>query len=151
MALSSAQSLAGITSDGSPRVTEAMTALAARRPNGWMKRKDMILAVSNNLSQEDEMNEWKGCEAEDHQSLADGWHASHIKILDNYIVIFIQVNYPGFLLAGVIPPCPFFFYFPTGSQPPQAPLQDRMHGGVACVRPATLVWSAMRGRDVRCH
>lgn len=60
MALSAAQSLAGITSDGSSRVTEARATLAARRPRGWRERSCIILAVSNNLFQQDEMNERKG-------------------------------------------------------------------------------------------
>lgn len=54
--------------------------------------------MSNNLSQQDEMNEWKGREAEDHQSLADRLYASHIKILEPYIVILISFGYPGFSL-----------------------------------------------------
>lgn len=156
MALSSAQSLAGITSDGSPRVTEARAALAARRPNGWMKRRDIILAVSNNLYQQDEMNEWKGCEAEDHQSSADGWHASHVKILDIYIFIFIQVRYPGFSIAGVIP-MSILLLFPHGvatPPPPPGPLAGPdawwssvrsacnvgvlCHAGTGCEVPLTL-------------
>lgn len=65
------------------------------------------------------MNEWKGYGAEHQRSLPDGWHASHIKIVDIFVVIFIQLDYPGFLVRDVIP-MSILLLFPHGVAGPLA-------------------------------
>lgn len=107
--------------------------------------------MSNNLSQQAEMNEWNGRGAGDHQNLVDGWHAPHVKMLDIYIVIFIKPDYPGFLVEDVIPMSIFFFISPRGrSSPFQGPdawwssvrwacnVGVVCHAGTGCEVPLTL-------------
>lgn len=85
-----------------------------------MKRKGIILAVSNNLSQRGEMNEWKGREADDHQSLAR-WMACFkqtSRFLRSTSLYLYKLDYPGFLVVENNTPSILLFISPRGCNPP---------------------------------